>query len=145
VMEEVPRTLTSFLVPPYFRVAAFLAGAVIVPAALAPPGYNDERARLFVRFFKRKTIPTADEFDVTMEELYQLLANVGFPRGSWVGGKRGDVLMTAKLTLDKAFREAYACGLTTTRIADEPREERSDSGATTERGGVCAFWVGPAR
>lgn len=143
--DEVPRKKWSSITPPFFYVAAFLAGASIYPDKLAPPGYNDERARLFLRFFKRKTIPTADEFDATMETLYQLLAGVGFPHGSWVGGEHGDVLMTAKLRLDRAFREAYACGLTTTRIADEPREEHSDSGATTERGGVGAFWVGPAR
>jgi hypothetical protein len=144
-MDKTTRALPSSIVPPYFRVAAYLAGASIVPNSLAPPGYNDDRARLFVRFFKRKTIPTAGEFDAAMEGLYQLLDDAGFPDGLWVGGEHGDVLMTAKLTLDKAFREAYACGLTTTRIADEPRAERSDSEATTERGGVGAFWVGPAR
>jgi hypothetical protein len=134
-MRKAPRALPSSIVPPYFRVAAYLAGAGIVPDAMAPPGYNDERARLFLRFFKRKNIPTADEFDAAMEELYQLLDDSGFPDGLWVGGDNGNVLMTAKLTLDKAFREAYACGLTTTRIADEPRDEHSASGATTERGG----------
>ena len=144
-MSKAPRALPSSIVPPYFGVAAYIAGASIVPNSLAPPGYNDERARLFLRFFKRKTIPTATEFDAAMEELYQLLDDAGFPGGQWVGGEHGELLMTAKLTLDKAFREAYACGLTTTRIADEPREEHSASGATTERGGVGAFWVGPAR
>ena len=78
-----------------------------------------------------------------MEKLYQLLDDAGFPGGEWVGGEHGDMLMNAKLTLDKAFREATACGLTETRIADEPRAERSDSGATTERGGVGAFWSRP--
>ncbi len=144
-MDAAPRARWSDIVPPYFNVAAFIAGAYILPDRLAPAGYNDERLRLFGRFFKRKTIPTADEFDAAMEKLYQLLDDAGFPGGEWVGGEHGDMLMNAKLTLDKAFREATACGLTETRIADEPRAERSDSGATTERGGVGAFWVGPAR
>lgn len=34
-------------------------------------------------------VPTADEFDAAMEELYQLLDDAGFPDGLWVGGEQG--------------------------------------------------------
>jgi hypothetical protein len=77
-MDAAPRARWSDIVPPYFNVAAFIAGAYILPDSLAPAGYNDERLRLFGRFFKRKTIPTADEFDAAMEKLYQLLDDAGF-------------------------------------------------------------------
>jgi hypothetical protein len=115
---------------------------MIVPDELAPAGYNNAVAQLWLRFFRAKSVPSAKAFDSEMEELYQLLSSVAFPRGRWVGGEQGDLLMKAKLRLDAAFHEAYARELTTTRLDSDP-PEWCDSATTSEGGVDGAGWLGP--
>jgi hypothetical protein len=134
----------SEVLPAYRLLAALIAGSHI-PPTLAPAGYNSARARLWLRFFKRSTVPTQDEFDAAMNELYDLLASSAFPRGGWVGGEQGEALMKAKLRLDDAYRVGYASEVTATRLDDDAGEEWRDRDTTSARGVRGAWWIGPAR
>jgi hypothetical protein len=125
------------IVPPYVRLVATL-GQAVVPAPFAPRGFAAARGRLVIRFFRRDTIPTADEFDAAIAELYQIVKDAAAEAG--LGSPALVPLLAAKRWLDEAYREAYAQGLTSTTLADDPTEERSNSDATTEGGGAGGLW-----
>lgn len=136
------RQTPSFVVPPYQRLCSLIAAAHISPPD-DPPGYNEVRRGLMLRFFKRKTVPTPTEFAEATEELYRVLDDAGWPHGRWVGHAHGDALMAAKLRLDAAVSEAAECGLTDGE-GDEPSADRRRSRRRHERGDRGG-WQGPAR
>jgi hypothetical protein len=95
-----------------------------------------------LRFFTQKTVPTPTEFADTMDELYGVLDNAGWPDGRWVGFSLGDALMAAKLLLDAAVSEAAESGLTDGE-GDKPSADGRRSRRRCERGDRGG-WQGPA-
>lgn len=105
--------------PRYKRVALAALRACMEPP-FAPAGYNDACRALWLRFQTSRSVPSAEQFDVALYELYELLRDAGTPNGVFIGGDAGQALLVARRRLDALGDEARDCGL----MSDEPEGDQ---------------------
>jgi hypothetical protein len=82
-----------------------------IGAPWAPPGFDEGCRHLWLKFQATRTIPSGDEFEADMEQLYTVLRDAGIPDGVYIGADRGETLLRAKHRLDAACEHARSIGL----------------------------------
>jgi hypothetical protein len=92
------------------RLRGLLLRAVIDPPSLAPPEYNDACLALWDRLLATRTLPTAEEFVVALDDLSARASLASFPDG--VTATQYEELLRVSKYLAAAATEALVCGLT---------------------------------
>jgi hypothetical protein len=97
-------TQSSFAVAPHEAVRLALLKAHVLPAVDPPAGYNELRARMWVKLSAHRTLPTSEEFEADWRELRAMLVAAG-------AGSPGHRLASALAAVDQAWGAAYQSGL----------------------------------